>query len=242
MTTAPEPEDHSDDEEWVYPSTLVEADIQNMHLRDRQLKWLKYFAQTGSVLEAARLAGYKGSDESLRVQGYRVKKRLRDPLRALMRAEGLDATVIIKGIKAGFSATKVTRMKVKEAVEYEAEDGEMKTTVQDVIREFVDVDYGTRHRYLNTAAVMYGLIGRNYRGAGTVEATVQGDENGVISAYVGIEAEDDLQAEEETTRQKQSEAEVRGDIEEIRRKIRLVGYELVPLQSTSPQERVSADE
>lgn len=126
----------------------------------KQAAWLKHYIETGNATEAARRAGYRGTQQSLSAIGYENLKKLQLPVAELMDRMGLSDACLMQKLREGLDAV-VTRT----ATDHGAISDE---------REYVD--YPTRHSYLDTALKLKGKYP-----AAKVHQTVTGDsENPVI--------------------------------------------------------------
>lgn len=106
----------------------------------KQAAWLKHYIETGNATEAARKAGYKGTEDSLRVIGHENLIKLNIPVADLMDRMGLSDAFLMQKLREGLEAV-VT----KTATDH----GEIRDE-----REYVD--YSTRHSYLDTALKLKG--------------------------------------------------------------------------------------
>lgn len=222
-------------EDWVYPSADPVKPYPQM--QDRQLLFLKFYMETGNLVLSMKSAGYAGDDEQLRTNGYQLRARLRRTVPALLRANGITVNDVLHAYGDALRASKITRIKVKELVDVTDEDGEPvldkkgnpKTAVQDVIKTFTDADHPTRLRAAEIGSRMFGLLDRTAPGLNALMGHTH-DQNQLAAGLIGLDAESDADVAEQEARDV-PDAELRSDIAEIQRKLRLIGFELKPVAS-----------
>jgi phage terminase small subunit len=106
----------------------------------KQRKWLNSYMETGNATEAARQAGYSGTDESLAVIGFENLRKLNPQITELMDQMGLtDASLMLKLVE-GLDAV------VTEKATFEGA----------ITDERTYVDFLTRFKYLDMALKLKG--------------------------------------------------------------------------------------
>lgn len=109
-------------------------------LTPKQEKWLNAYVETGNATEAARRAGYKGNDQTLRAVGYQNLTKLHIPVGDLLDKMGLDDGVLVTKLKEGLNSELVVVAKFEGSITDE--------------RSYVD--FSTRARYLDIALRLKG--------------------------------------------------------------------------------------
>jgi hypothetical protein len=110
----------------------------------KQRKWLTAYIETGNATEAARQAGYTGTDASLAQIGYENLRKLEIPVRDLMDRRGLTVVHLLKSLEAGLNATMTVTAKSEGKISDE--------------RTYPD--YATRFQYLEMAFRLRGMFPR----------------------------------------------------------------------------------
>jgi len=79
-----------------------------LELSPKEARFVRAYMESGDQTEAARAAGCKAkTDGALRQAGYRLRRRLDGPIRALMVEAGLDALSLLRDLKMGLRAERV---------------------------------------------------------------------------------------------------------------------------------------
>jgi len=109
-----------------------------------QKKFVKYYLETGNKTESAKKAGYKPKNRNdLCVIGIHNIKALYPKIEDLMERMGLDDVHLLSKLRDGLEATEMKTV-------ITVTEGEKISEQQEFI------DYGARHRYLETALEMKG--------------------------------------------------------------------------------------
>lgn len=191
-----------------------------------ELKWLAAYigAAKGNATEAARMAGSTATGRALRVQGSRLKRRMRNPIRGILALHQHDMYSLIGKQVDALNAVRVTRM-----------------VVGDQLQTFSDIDYKTRFE-----AARYLL---QLTGAEAISKRLAAEESGVITdelanpLFIALAFDPDELADAENADGNDEDVVIEQDgltisqaesmIQEGNRRLKTLGYQIVPLGGNS---------
>lgn len=207
--------DHSD-------SRLDNASASPDDANPFELRWLAAYIgdAKGNATTAALIAGSTATGRALRVQGSRLKRRMRNPIRGILALHGQDMYTLIGKQVDALNAMRVSRMMVGEQ-----------------LQTFTDIDFKTR---FDAARYLLQLTG-----AEAIAKRLAAEEAGIITEELpnplfsalafepdegGGEAEDEgdeAEIEQDGLTVGQAEQMIR----EGNRRLKTLGYQIVPLAS-----------